>query len=85
MTIGARVSHNAIVAGRNTCLVIGGCGMTRPDMTALAQERLTRDQHMVVVRTVSIMAIHAVFPDRRVLPDKGSALIGMAAVASGGD
>jgi hypothetical protein len=85
MAIGARVSHNAVVASIDAGLVIWGCRMAGPDMAPLAQERLPSHEHMIVVRAMRIMAIQTIFPDRRMLPDKRTAFVGMAGIAGRGD
>ena len=54
------------------------------DMATLAQERLTRHQHMVIVRAMGVMAVQTVLPDRDMFPDKRSALVGVTAGAVGG-
>jgi len=38
-------------------------------------------QQLVVVRAMGVMAVHAVFPHRRVFPEHGAALLGMTGVA----
>src|SRR5947208_1358905 len=51
-------------------------------MTALAEEWQLADQHALVVRAVRVVAGHAAFGDRRVLPQVRAALVGMAALAA---
>lgn len=51
-------------------------------MAALAQQRGTLRQHTRVIRPVGCMAQSAVLTDRRMLPEKRSALLGMTLLAA---
>src|SRR5687767_7137409 len=47
-------------------------------VTPLAEHRLLRDEHPIVVRPVRIVAAGAVLASGRVLPQEGTALLGVA-------
>jgi len=55
--------------------------MPRRNMTALAKQRLTDGQHVLVHTTVRRVAVDAVHHRGRMNPQEGAALFSMAAVA----
>ncbi len=55
-------------------------GMSRGHVTLLAEPRQRKLQHLLANSPVRLVAIHAVFGDRGMLPEKRSALLGVTAV-----
>jgi hypothetical protein len=82
VTIQTGITHDLVVVRTDRCLIIGGRGMARRDMTALAEERQPRHEHMLVMRAMRIMAIQTIFAHRRMLIKERSALIRVTGVAS---
>src|SRR6185436_2975265 len=65
-------------SGGAVARVVEGAGVTRVEVAALAEEGLLRDQHLVVVRPVGVVAVQAVLAHGRVLPEERAALLRVA-------
>ena len=84
MAVLARMLDHAIARTRTelrVAQVVERARMARVQMAALTEIRHLRDQQLVVIRAVRLMARRAVLADRRVLPQERPALLGVAGVA----
>src|SRR5262245_25739083 len=82
MTVHAPASVNSTAGRRrrrHALRVVNRGGMTRADMTALAEHRRLGDQQTIVRRTMRIVARHAALATRRMLPEERSPLFGVTA------
>src|SRR5262245_49451793 len=75
--LGGTVARPGELAG-GVDVAVERAGMARVQVAALAQPRLLRHEHLVVVRAVRVVAVEAVLPDRGVLPEERAALLRMA-------
>lgn len=85
MAVYASVSQDTIVRGVHTGVIVQRARMTIRVVAPLAQQRRCLDQHLIVMRSVRVMAVQAIFAHRRMLMKERPAFFGVAAVAKIGD
>ncbi len=81
MTVHAASSDRTVARGGDLPAVVNRRGMTARNVAALAEHRLFRDQHAIVVRAVRIVTTRTVLAAGRVIPHEWTALLGVAAGA----
>src|SRR6185503_1298845 len=81
----AGVLHGAVAGrggrARRVDVAVEGSRVPRVQVAPLAEPRLLGDQHLVVVGAVRVVAVQAVLPHRRVLPEERPALLRVALIA----
>ncbi len=60
--------------------IVGVPESTRLGVALVAEKRRRRDEKLLVVRSVRVMAVEAALDDGGVLPEEGSALLGVAGI-----
>src|SRR5687768_17252351 len=84
MTVAAGMLDDAVARVRaelRIAQVVERSRMARVQMAALTEIRHLRQQQLVVIRAVGLMARRAVLADGGVLPQERTALLGVAGVA----
>lgn len=71
-------AHACARAGSNQYRVIDRARVTRADVASLTEDGRLRDEHALVGRSMRIVTRHASIATRRVLPQEGTSLLGMA-------
>ena len=60
--------------------IVGMAEPSRLGVALVAKKRCRRDQKLLVVRSVRVMAMEAALDDGGVLPEEGSAVLGVARI-----